>query len=313
MIFNVWISNCYFYDMSNNVGNGHGGAIYWTVAGGKILIESSTFFSTNAKYYGAICIYNGNAVFNRICGYKCSSSNNVCFSTIQGSSRTINTVHDSSVAYCVASSYYTMYHYYGCIDIKSVNLSHNKASSYSALTCRPSSTNGGTYGTNISYSSFSNNTASSQWCIYLRYSNSVAKQYEINNSNIIENSGDQTIYVYYGELTMRKTCMMNNKKATYYFYLRQSGVKCTLIDCSIDNTDKTGSGSLSRTGSTDSFINGLTFISTGDCKNIIDTISGVPLTGIIERIKVCFIINFMEQNLNVKDRNENKNIHLILL
>ena len=85
----------------------------------NLLIEGCTFEQCTSGYVGAIRVVSGNAVFNRICGYKCESTSTVCFSTIESdSSRTINTVHDSSVAYCVASNDYTMYHLYGYIDIK---------------------------------------------------------------------------------------------------------------------------------------------------------------------------------------------------
>ena len=76
---------------------------------------------------------------------------------------------------------------------------------------------------------------------------------------------------------------MKNKGFEYVFYI-QSGCTCTLIDCSIDNTEILGSGSLDKSQiGTNSFIYGLTFLSTGDCVNINDTISGVPLTFFIER------------------------------
>ena len=61
------------------------------------------------------------------------------------------------------------------------------------------------------------------------------------------------------------------------------GGSIKLVNCAVPNTQLSG-GSLDTSSiGSNSFINGLTFISTGDCKNIIDTISGVPLTGIIER------------------------------
>ena len=262
-----------------------GGAIYSTSLS-KLLVETSTFVSCSASSQGgAIYISKGDCVIHEVCGYHCTANSQFSFSDVWQSSGTKdkNYVHDSSVAYCVASNYYTMYHYYGYIEIKSVNLSHNEATRYSALRCYPSSKQG-TYGTSISYSSFADNTAS-YYCIYLWYiTSSSANKYEIKNSNIIRNSGDRTIYVYNGELTMRKTCMMNNKKATYHFYLQQSSAKCTLLDCSIDNTQKTGSGSLDTSSiGSNSFINGLTFISTGDCKNIFDTIDNIPLTGVVQR------------------------------
>ena len=163
----AWISNCYFYDMSSS---SSGGAIS-TESVDNFLIEASTFvncrMNSNSGYGAAIYSKNGNIVLDHVCGTNCYSAYFEGFSDIYGKSsgKSINYVHDSSVAYCVASNQFTMYHYYGHIDIKSVNLSHNEAARYSALTCWPSSTNENNIGTSISYSSFSNNTASSQRCI----------------------------------------------------------------------------------------------------------------------------------------------------
>ena len=55
-------------------------------------------------------------------------------------------------------------------------------------------------------------------------------------------------------------------------------------ECSISSDQLMGTASLDTSSKgSNSFINGLTFISTGNCVNIIDTISGVPLTGIIDQ------------------------------
>ena len=61
-----------------------------------------------------------------------------------------------------------MYHYSGNIYIKSVNLSHNKASERSPLSCEPTKINEETnHGSDVLYCSFSNNTVTNQQCIYL--------------------------------------------------------------------------------------------------------------------------------------------------
>ena len=162
---------------------GDGGAIY-SGSLSKLLVETSTFVSCSATSNGgAIYISKGDCVIHEVCGYHCTSSYDFSFSDVYGSPKDKNYVHDSSVAYCVASSWYTMVHNYGYIEIKSVNLSHNQASSYSALDCRPSSKQG-TYGTSISYSSFADNTASNYYCICLNrvYGYDEANKYEIKNS-----------------------------------------------------------------------------------------------------------------------------------
>ena len=163
-ITNAWISNCYFYDMSSS---SSGGAISFSGSDSThFLVEKSNFvncrMTDTSGDAGAINVNPSNSVLKSICCYNCHSSNYEGGCNIYGpnsnSNNIINYVHDSSVAYCVASSYYTMVHEYGYIEIKSVNLSHNQANQYSALDCAPSSKQG-TYGTSISYSSFADNTA----------------------------------------------------------------------------------------------------------------------------------------------------------
>ena len=158
-----------------------------------LLIERSTFISCEASYGGAIDSVFGNNVLHNVCGNDCNADNNCGFALIDGydstSTYTKNYVIQSSVANCVAN-YYTMDHFYGNIQYKSVNLSKNNADSYSAIRCRTNQKDENTdYGISISYSSFSNNTASNDYCIYLYYdtSNANANKYEINMSNIIYN------------------------------------------------------------------------------------------------------------------------------
>ena len=88
-----------------------------------------------------------------------------------------------------------MTHRDGHIYVKSLNLSHNKASYYSALSCEPNKINEETnHESDVLYCSFSNNTATSQYCIYLTYYNS-ANKHEIKNCNIILNDAKYTISV----------------------------------------------------------------------------------------------------------------------
>ena len=197
---NIYIVNCYFHDMS---GVTYGGAVY--ISSGTfsshsvyyLLIETCTFVNCQCSSQGgAIYSRYGNNVLHNVCGTDCQSTNgNEGFALLDGSSSTSidtkNYVNESSIANCVASNYYTMYHYYGNIQYKSVNLSNNNAYSYSAIYCYPNQKDGNGIATSISYSSFSNNTATSYYCIYLDYYSS-ANQYEINMSNIIYN--EQYIY-----------------------------------------------------------------------------------------------------------------------
>ena len=141
-----------------------------------ILIEFTTFYQCNTTNtsvnYGngaALYIECGNIVLNQVCGYQCQSS--YCgFSYIQANSNNndVNTVIETSVSNCNAQSYYTMCNVYGFINISTVNLSFNEVTnSNSALHCQPSTTSSNGFGTSITYSSFADNTAGSNYCLYL--------------------------------------------------------------------------------------------------------------------------------------------------
>ena len=196
---NIYIVNCYFHDMSVS---GSGGALY-ILSGNTastatlyyLLIETCTFVSCSCTSNGgAIYSRYGNNVLHNVCGTDCQSDNNEGFAVLDGSSSTSidtkNYVNESSIANCKADGSYTMYHLYGNIQYKSVNLSNNNVYYTSAIYCYPNQKDGNGIATSISYSSFSNNTAETYYCIYLYYdiSNEDANQYEINMTNIIYNT-----------------------------------------------------------------------------------------------------------------------------
>ena len=292
---NAWISNCYFLNMSSP---SNGAAIH-DESTNNLLIEECTFDRckiSGQNRGGAIYVHSSNCVLHKVCGVSCESSYISSFSYIgqESSKQTNNTVYDSSVAYCNAVSYYAMYHSFGYIDIKSVNLSHNKAkSSYPALYSQPSSTNGGKYGTSISYSSFSNNSAQNR-CIYFGYKSSSANQYEINYSNIIRNPTKNTIYAASGALEMRECTILENTSPAF-------DGSITLIKCTVSEGQIEDDSDVNINETTNSFIYGLTFISTADCVNIFDTFEGVSLTGIIEDDKskchTWYLCEELKQNL----------------
>ena len=174
-----------------------------------------------------------------------------------------------------------MYHLYGYIDIKSVNLSHNTAIiNYSPLTCYSSPTNGETYGTSISYSSFADNTASNFYCIYLNnYPSQIESSNIINNHQ--NNPGNRGLIYTYSNSKMNKCCIVDNDKSPIFQSV--SGT-LTLTECTIGEGQlDSKQGSVVGTGVSDSFIHGLTFIERDSCVNIFDTIENIPLTGVIQR------------------------------
>ena len=209
---NAWISNCYFHDISSR---SSGGAVATNL--NKILIEITTFANcSSTSFGGAINIWKGNCAFNKVCGYECSSSANEAFCNVEGvSNRTVNTVHESSISHCSTTGSYIMIHDYAYIEFKSVNLSHNIAQTCSALSCGPTSKNINGFGTSISYSSFANNNASNDRCIYL---GSYASQ--IKSSNIINNyqnkSGTNGLIRTCHDSKINKCCIVNNNKAPIF-------------------------------------------------------------------------------------------------
>ena len=169
LLSNAYVVNCYFYSITYS---GSGAAIYLYQEDAHFLVEFSTFVkcsTINGNYFGGgIYIYYADFAMNHVCAFECKSSYQSSFTYVSGptsTSRTVNSIHHSSIAYCFAESYYTMYHSYGYIDIQSVNLSHNTATQYSALVCQPSSIKDN-IGTRISYSSFADNNATSQYCVF---------------------------------------------------------------------------------------------------------------------------------------------------
>ena len=77
----------------------------------------------------------------------------------------------TTVSHCYARSEQTMFNWYSFINVSKVNLSQNTAqNSISAIYCSPSQTNtadSNGIGTSITYSSFADNTVTSDsYCIY---------------------------------------------------------------------------------------------------------------------------------------------------
>ena len=171
--------------------------------------------------------------------------------------------------------------------------SHNTAKLNSALKCEPIySTNN--LGTNIIYSSFADNNATSQSCISINI-NDQAIEFLIRNTNIIRNSGDRTIYTN-GNTNMNECCIMKNI-GDDIFYTESGGF--TLTDCSVDeNIDSYNTNNKPNIDNiaTKSFIHVLIFHETGNCINTFDTIEGVPLTGLMPQTRPVYFSN--EKHIN---------------
>ena len=105
--------------------------------------------------------------------------------------------------------------------------------------------------------------------------NAGAPTYKIHHSNIIDNKGDNTIYVY-GTAEISDSCIMDNKNVKNVFYLSSSTCSITFIRCTCDNFSV--HGKTIQQEPTESFIHGLTFINSGNCVNIFDTIGSLKPT-----------------------------------
>ena len=260
----LYVLNCYFSSITYS---NHGAAISLSARNSHFLVEFSTFFecSTTGIYSpgGGLYIDYADFAMNHVCAIECSSSSDYSFTDVTNSGRTVNSIYHSSIAYCFAKNYYTMGHNFGYIDIQSVNLSHNTAVEDSALTCWPSSTKDD-IGTCISYSSFADNNATSQDCIYL--GSGGVNVHKIHESNVIYNTQPMNTITTTGTLTIQFSTIEENKGSPVF-----SG-SITLINCSVSDDQYKDASSLNTNEvTTNSFINELTFITTGYCGNLFDS------------------------------------------
>ena len=209
---NAYVYECFFQDMHSKF---NGGAISFFKTEGNFLIERCSFLNCSSDdSMGAVRVTGGNSII----AFSCCQ--NVIAKIYDGfcgvhtdSNRNINSVFDSSISHCEAGSYNIMVHVSGPIHVESVNLSQNIARYRSALTCWPTKTQSGEIGSDISYCSFTNNTARNQYCIYLTYGVQ-SNKHVIQKSNIIENKAPNTIYSN-GETKICQSYIQNNGKTCF--------------------------------------------------------------------------------------------------
>ena len=261
---NAYVYNCYFYKLSAS----EGGAILYSISGSYLLVEKCSICNCTATEYTAgIRIKAGNCIIAFVCSqYGYAGTNDAfCSFTNDEKTRTINSVFDSSVSHCEASSSYIMVHNHGYVYIKSLNLSNNNANYYSALICNPNKNNEETsHGNDIIYSSISNNTATIQYCVV------VGSTAEIKNCNIISNDAKNTIHGS-DQTDVISCCVIKNTKRPVF----SGSIK--LYNCSVSSDQFEGSNVNTNSLGTTTFIHGLTFLETGDCKASFDaTCSIIP-------------------------------------
>ena len=270
---NTYVYNCYFHEMKSDLG----GAILSERPGNKnLLIEKCTFFQCKANYdSGAIRSRKGNVTIAFTCGQYNTAQRNDAFCAINSDvNRIINSVYYSSISYSEAKSQYVMLHTNSFIIFKSVNLSHNTATNSSALNCFPNKVNDNSLGTEISYCSFSNNTAKKEYCIFLTNAYNNECKHELKNSNIIKNKADCAIFSG-GETNLIHSCILSNNSPLFCTADKNSHIFISFCTC--DSQKSTGYGSVIEVTKCHPFVLGLVFLSTGSCVNSFE----------LENINIC--------------------------
>jgi predicted outer membrane repeat protein len=271
----VYVSNCLFISCTSS---SQGGAIYCTSVS-YFVVESSSFFSctTSNQQGGAIYFYygSGQCVLYEVCGYNCYST----YTTnphyqfarviVNNAVSSKNYVNYSSIVRCVnvrTDSYCILGHSNGKICCSSVNMSMNKCQYYAGISCWPYSDSNNVI-CSLTYSSFSDNIANGDKCIWLE---SGGSKFEIKSCNILRNSQVSSPYgIIYtnGNLMIEDSCILENT-ATYIFYANSYTI--TLSNCTVDSTSKYGNVVIQNTV-TKSFILGLNHMSTQNCHSKYDS------------------------------------------
>jgi hypothetical protein len=282
----VHVLNCLFssFTSSNN-----GGAIFCNSVT-YLLVESSSFFScrTSSNHGGAIYFSNGNGqcVLHEICGYDCYATYashtyyQFGYIGVNDADSSKNYVNYSSIVRCVngrSDSYYMLGLQSGKICCPSVNVSMNKCQLFVGITCWPFKDSN--YVTcSLTYSTFSDNIAYGDKCIYLE---KTGAKFEIKSCNILRNteiSGAFGIIYASGNMMIEDSCILENN-ATYIFRQGSSSYKITLSNCTVDNTSNNRYLTIKNTV-TKSFIHALNHMSTQNCHSEYDSVGA--LTPIIQ-------------------------------
>ena len=162
-------------------------------------------------------------VLSFVCGVSCqstsSSSNYGQFSyVLVGSSPDCyNYVHQSTISNCAGNSESraTLRHYYGNINLRTVNLSHNTCTYWSAFGLLYASA----AQNDVSFSSFRDNTATSWICLHF-YSGT----FNLKSSNIIENEQQDSRWgtvctegTSSTKLTVNECCLVGNTGGKLFY------------------------------------------------------------------------------------------------
>jgi hypothetical protein len=273
---NVYVINCLF---NNFTSGSNGGALSCTSAT-NLLVESSSFFSckTSSDRGGAIFLSNngGQCVLHGICIIDCCSTYTsfsyyqFAYVRVNDGSLSKNYINYSSIIRCInerTDSYYIMRLENAKICCPSVNISMNICQFYPGITTYPY-VDSSSVTCSISYSSFVDNNANGNTCIYLHRSGT--KQ-EMKCCNILRNTqvSDSCGIIYSNtNSVIEDSCILENT-ATNIFYVPSSSYSITLSNCTVDNT-KNNQKLIIQNTVTKSFIHGLNHISTQNCHSEYD-------------------------------------------
>ena len=259
---NSYVFNCYFHDIHSN---SNGSAIFHSLSESSVLIEKCTFFNcSSSQNVGMINVLSRNCIIAYVCGQYGHSQENA-FSFI--SANYVNSIIDSSISYCQADNTHIIRQATGNINIKSVNLSHNKANERSGIYCAPNKIDTKTgFANQVIFCSFANNIADKQFCVVLSnyYTNSDYK-HEIKTSSIIKNKGENTIYSS-GKASITQSCIIDNDDPCFCTFNEKSNI--ILHNCTVTNKITSQSGTIIQSETTNPFIVALSFIETGSCHNL---------------------------------------------
>ena len=249
----VWINNCFFHDLTNNA------IIIKTVP--YFLAEYSTFYNchSSAGYGAAINSKQGDfVILSHLCVSNCSSKNDESFCDLyvkndDSKERTISII-GSSATYGNTVKSFTLYIVSGFHFINSLNLSENKAKSYSGFWITPNQKNEEGYGDIVEFSSFHNYTATND-CI--GFGTTGVNMHQMKYSNIISNNGN---YAISGSSSAKLILCTISENDTPVFY---GGV--SLYNCSIEEDQISGNVDASNAGEK-SFLNTFSYIISGECR-----------------------------------------------
>jgi hypothetical protein len=284
-VSSVYVLNCLFKEFTSG---SNGGALYCTSVT-SLLIESSSFFSckTSSNRGGAIYFSNSNSqcVLYGVCGYDCcstyagGSSYQFAFIYVNDGPLSKNYVNYSSISRCVnerKDSGHILELGKGKNCCPSINISMNKCQRKSGITCYPF-TDSNSFTFSCSYSTFVNNNAPGDICLYF---NKGGSKYEMKCCNILRNSQGTTsngIIYATGNTMIKDSCILENT-ATCIFYVTSPSYSITLSNCTVDKTTNNRNLIIQNIVNK-SFIHGLNHLSTQNCNaeyDSIGTLSAIP-------------------------------------